>query len=769
MPSSTTHEVLTKGSPKKHHSERKCDTEKRRCDDKQRTRRKSKSPEKKHVSKEKECKKHIIEKIIFTVSTTGVLVPSGATHMKISMLGGGGGGGKFKSILSENLHGGGGGGAGGAYIKEGFPVKPGKSFNVRIGAGGKGGDDVEGNGRNGCDTKLVYECHTKVAYGGQGGLYNLNGGFGGKGGCGTGRDKDGRRGKDGHSGKDGCIGGRGGRGGEADNKNCEVYGNGGMGGSDPNLTPVLPLPPLPPCSPCHPRHEQKESAPLVLVGPNGADGVNGYCEVVFYREGPACDVPYCVNPIQEIVACDRDTTHWVNPDSQLVIVDTSNAVANLSLGRPMARIHRIVIKMLHQNGMPVYITTSSGGTFALSANNPSVTLFFADCVWDVEDNFQDVHSFYPTTQQGPTQALEGFIPNIGVFGGSRVDISADGNTAVIGAWTDNASVGAAWIYVRRHKCWERQAKLVGTGAVGASEQGRAVALSADGNTLAVGGPADNAGRGAVWIFVRDGCKWTQQGAKLVATDVNIQLQGASVNLSADGNTLAVGAPLSTLPANGAALIYNRVGCTWTLVATLVDVTVLTNTAAIATGQGSNVRLNADGDVLAVGGRGAVSIWNLVLGVWVYYTTIEGPITFSRFGIVGMDLSADGRTLAVGDTLATPTAATYIYVNQGGVWVQQGIPLVGVPLVNSTQGAAVALSADGNTLAVGDRNAGVTSQGGVFIFTRTSGTWTQREFLVGPPAQTNLFQGDSVALSSEANTLIVGHSQTITAPFFWVWT
>jgi hypothetical protein len=50
--------------------------------------------------------------------------------------------------------------------------------------------------------------------------------------------------------------------------------------------------------------------------------------------------------------------------------------------------------------------------------------------------------------------------------------------------------------------FSQQTKLVGTGAIGASYQGTSVALSSDGNTAIVGGPSDNAGIGAAWVFVR---------------------------------------------------------------------------------------------------------------------------------------------------------------------------------------------------------------------------------------------------------------------------
>ena len=80
-------------------------------------------------------------------------------------------------------------------------------------------------------------------------------------------------------------------------------------------------------------------------------------------------------------------------------------------------------------------------------------------------------------------------------------------------------------------------KLVGAGAVGGSGQGSSVALSSDGSTALVGGAYDDTS-GAAWVFTRSSGPWTQQGDKLVGTGMagSGAFQGASVALSADGNT-----------------------------------------------------------------------------------------------------------------------------------------------------------------------------------------------------------------------------------------
>ena len=126
--------------------------------------------------------------------------------------------------------------------------------------------------------------------------------------------------------------------------------------------------------------------------------------------------------------------------------------------------------------------------------------------------------------------------------GVSVALSADGNTAIVGGTQDNVNSGAAWVFTRSGSVWSQQgSKLVGTGAVGIATQGSAVALSADGNTAIVGGASDDSHTGAAWAYRRAGLEWSQDGSKLVGTGAAGQAgQGFSVALSADGNTVIVG-------------------------------------------------------------------------------------------------------------------------------------------------------------------------------------------------------------------------------------
>src|SRR5467141_1133612 len=216
------------------------------------------------------------------------------------------------------------------------------------------------------------------------------------------------------------------------------------------------------------------------------------------------------------------------------------------------------------------------------------------------------------TQQGTKLVGTGgtAIANQGV----SVYLSAAGNTAIMGGHSDNLSAGAAWVFTRSGGVWTQQGtKLVGGGAVGNANQGSAVAVSADGNTAIVGGSGDNSAAGAAWVFTRSGGVWTQQGTKLIGTGaVDPAHQGQSVSLSADGNTAFVGGPNDNSSA-GAAWVFTRAGGVWTQ-----QGTKLVGTGAVGfASQGASVSLSADGNTAIVGGvtdnSGVGAAWMYVSG------------------------------------------------------------------------------------------------------------------------------------------------------------
>jgi hypothetical protein len=72
-----------------------------------------------------------------------------------------------------------------------------------------------------------------------------------------------------------------------------------------------------------------------------------------------------------------------------------------------------------------------------------------------------------------------------------------------------------------------------------------------------------------------------------------------------------------------------------------------------------------------------------------------------------------------------------------------------------EGGSVALSADGNTAIVGSREEGKGEGGSVYVYTRSGSTWTEQAKLTPSPGSREFGFGESVALSADGNTALIG--------------
>lgn len=389
------------------------------------------------------------------------------------------------------------------------------------------------------------------------------------------------------------------------------------------------------------------------------------------------------------------------------------------------------------------------------------------------------------TQQGNKLVGTGAVGNANQ--GVSVSISSDGNTAIVGGHGDNNFAGAAWVYTRSGSVWTQQGnKLVGTGAVGIFPyQGYSVSLSADGNTAIVGGWGDNSGVGAAWVYTRSSGIWTQQGSKLVGTGfvsgINGVRQGASVSLSADGNTAIVGGWGDNSGA-GAAWVFTRSGGVWTQQGSKLVGTGAVNSSNGAW-QGYSVSVSSDGNTALVGGlfdndgAGAVWVYTLSGSVWTQQGNKligTGAVGTAEQG-TSVSLSSDGNTAIVGGFADSNAAgAAWVYTRSGSVWAQQGSKLVGTGAVNgfigAAQGTSVSLSSDGNTAIVGGPNDN-SATGAAWVYTWSGGVWTQQgSKFVGTGPVGSARQGTSVSLSSDGNTAIVGGpDDNSSAGGAWVYT
>lgn len=325
-----------------------------------------------------------------------------------------------------------------------------------------------------------------------------------------------------------------------------------------------------------------------------------------------------------------------------------------------------------------------------------------------------------------TGSVMGSVPRRG----TSVSLSADGDTLAVGAPdeyrpTTTNEVGAAWIFVRSGTTWSQQTILrpspnIGNIDVGA--RGTSIALSGGGNTVAIGDPdydvnnfpTDDRKPGTVWVFLREGTTWSQQGASLTPDDIIPtgtlgtgffeSKIGTSVSINADGNIIAAGGPQDNFGI-GATWIFTRDKKIWSQQTKLVGSDIL-GTGPL---QGTSVSLSSNGDVLAVGGpndnfgEGAVWIFRRNNDIWTEEVKLKGTnvIGLGEQG-TSVSLSGDGKTLTFGGkTDDSNIGGTWIFTYTGTSWIEQGIKLVGTGGIgNSEQGSSVDLAGDGRTLVVG---------------------------------------------------------------------
>ena len=360
--------------------------------------------------------------------------------------------------------------------------------------------------------------------------------------------------------------------------------------------------------------------------------------------------------------------------------------------------------------------------------------------------------------------------------------------------------------------------------------GRTVALSADGRTLAVGAPGEDSNAvgvdgqasnnsasnaGAVYVYIRTGSQWVFQ-AYLKASNTNgDDIFGSALSLSADGNTLVVGAPLedsdaigtngnalsNAAPSSGAAYVFQRSGGTWSQ----THYVKASNTAAGAQ-FGSSVAISGDGNWLVVGARGesgqatgvngvpvnvnatasgAAYVWQRTNTGWILraYLKANQATPFDNFGR-SVAVSNDGSRVAVGasgedgsatgvggavDNLIADSGAVFLFARNGSAWSPEAYVKASNPGDSDFFGAGLALSGDGATLAVGaygeDSQAvgvngdqadnSMASSGAVYLFDLQNGLWAQRAYVKASNNRLNTAFGFAVSLSNDGRLLAVG--------------
>ena len=298
---------------------------------------------------------------------------------------------------------------------------------------------------------------------------------------------------------------------------------------------------------------------------------------------------------------------------------------------------------------------------------------------------------------------EAFGDNFGI----SVAMSADGNRIAIGALYNTNSTGHVRVYSWNGTAWTQTGTDIDGEAAG-DQSGYAVAMSTDGNRIAIGGirndGSDN-NAGHVRVYSWNGTTWTPTGTDIDGEAAGDEF-GSSVAMSADGNRIAIGAPNNdgTGDYAGHVRVYSWNGTAWTPTGTDID------GEAAEDWSGYSVAMSADGTRIAIGApfndgngtnAGHVRVYSWNGTAWTPTgTDIDGEAAGDQSGW-SVAMSADGNRITIGaftnDSNGNDAGHVRMYSLNSATWTQTGTEINGEAAAD-WWGFSVAMSADGNRIA-----------------------------------------------------------------------
>ena len=327
--------------------------------------------------------------------------------------------------------------------------------------------------------------------------------------------------------------------------------------------------------------------------------------------------------------------------------------------------------------------------------------------------------------------------------GSSVSISDDGTIIAIGAPKNDGNgneSGHVRVFQLSSGSWSQLGDDI-NGEANGDQFGYSVSLSGDGTRLAIGGRYNDGsianGSGHVRVYEYGSGSWSQIGADIDGA-ASFDEFGFSVSLSQEGTYLAVGARLNDnngRTSAGHVRVYgiNGAGNAWNKLGDDIEGEAEQDqfgfSVAINDGNAHNLRvaIGARNNTGSAPSSGHVRVFELdseqnwsQLG-----SDIDGEAD-SDASCNSVAISNDGTKVAIGalynDGNGDTSGHVRVYQYSSSSWSQLGADIDGESSSDES-GYSVALSEDGNALAIGAPKAG-SSAGHVRIFKYVDG-WVQR--------------------------------------------
>lgn len=303
--------------------------------------------------------------------------------------------------------------------------------------------------------------------------------------------------------------------------------------------------------------------------------------------------------------------------------------------------------------------------------------------------------------------------------GLTVTLSHDGSLLGVGAPYNSeffSHQGKVKICLLENGAWVVKDSLYGNQLF--RRYGHSLCLADNSAVVAIGGFSQTGGdSGYVQVYEYNNWNRSQRGVDFRGQNSGDRF-GASVSLSGNGDTIAIGAPgYDTLGTNtGLIRVFGYTNGSWNQIGN--DILNLTGS-----GIGEHVELSANGTRLAFSGQGGdLEVVEYVNGQWIQIGQGFNPFDNWSF-------SGDGRHIALGRG-GNPAEEVEVQEFTNNTWNQKG-QIISSPNTQYWEGfgwGGISISHDGNRVGVHSYNAGLVvwydTTGVTRIFQYDSGSWTQ---------------------------------------------